>query len=94
MTVAPDNIKLARARADAARARLTDTVGEIKAHLAPESILHNVGEKLKDNGQAIAQSGMETARRNPAIAAGAAAAAVLLLARRPIARLFGRGDAD
>lgn len=74
----------AQAKAEAARARLNVTVGEIKLRVSPRSLAQDAAVTFKDNGLAL----VETAQRKPATFAAVAAGVVLLLARRRIIRLF------
>lgn len=60
-----------------ARRRLDGTVAELQARLDPKLL----AQEAKDAGTAAALAGVESARRNPGIVAGIAAAAGLFLAR-------------
>ena len=87
-----DSVALAEAEAGAARARMNATLATLQARIAPKALAQEAAQGLLDKGQAVADTGMAVARRNPIAVAGAIAAAGLLLARKPIARLFTRGD--
>ena len=89
-------IAVKRGQAEAARERLVGTVEEIKRRLAPKSIAQEAWEGAKDKGAAVADSAVTTVRERPALAAGVAAGAALILARKPIISLltglFGGDD--
>jgi hypothetical protein len=87
MSSAEDNVALARARADAAKARLDDSIADLRERVDPRTLARHATDGLREQGEAA----VAVAKRNPGIAAGAAAAAGLLLIRRPVMALFGRG---
>lgn len=76
----------AEADAALARQRLSGTVAQLQARLDPKLL----AEEAKDAGFSAARAGVDGARRNPGIIAGAVAATGLFLARHRIARLFRR----
>ena len=84
------DIAAAQARATAAREDLVATLGEIQARLQPKTLIHEGLDKIKERGTQIADETMDAARAKPALAGTIAGAAVLFVARRPIARLLGR----
>jgi hypothetical protein len=89
-------IARAKSEAEAARARLSATLGELQRRLKPHTLANNAWEDIKDKGGALADDAVEAVKARP-VAAGAAVGAVLLfLARSPIKsaaiRLFGGGD--
>ncbi|WP_174279940.1 DUF3618 domain-containing protein [Sphingomonas bacterium] len=84
------DIRAAETREAVARARLQATLKELQARLSPKAIAREGARKVADAGQNAARTGADVARRNPAPAIGAAVAAVLLLGRHRIARLFRR----
>lgn len=93
MTIDPQLLAADERRA-AARARLFDTVEEAKARLAP-------GALANDAVSGIAEKTTAVATRRPWAVAGGAAALALVIARRPLLRLFrrrrdatGTGDAS
>lgn len=90
MTEAPIQLVSAQARANRARARLNDDVSELRARLDPEALTQAVKRQAANATNAATRAGANAVRRNPGATAGALAAIVLLLARRPIARLFRR----
>jgi ElaB/YqjD/DUF883 family membrane-anchored ribosome-binding protein len=81
-------IAVKRGQAEAARERLVATVDEIKLRLAPKSIAQEAWEGAKDKGAAAAESAVTTVKERPALAAGVAAGAALILARKPIIGLL------
>ena len=77
-----------RGQAEAAREALLGTVEEIKTRLAPATIAHDAWEGAKDKGVAAAEGAVETVKQRPVLAAGVAAGAALILARKPIISLL------
>ena len=73
------DVVIEKARAEAAKLRLDATVAEVKARLAPAAL----AEDAKDKG-------LRFARTRPAITIAAGGAAVALLLRRPLLRMFRR----
>jgi hypothetical protein len=88
MSAADIRIAEKRGEAEAAREALFDTVEEIKARLAPASIAHDAWEGARDKGVAVAEGAVETVKQRPALAAGVAAGAALVFARKPIINLL------
>lgn len=84
--------KLDEAETDvaAARARLSVTVEDIQARLAPSQLLDDAVIVIKTRSTDLAESVSEVVRDRPGTVAASAAGVALLLARRPIARLVGR----
>ena len=81
-----DDIRMAEARARAARADLIATLGIIQERLTARSLMRQAA----DAGQEAARKGADAARRNPGALAGAVAVAGLFLARHRVAALFRR----
>lgn len=79
---------LRRAEVTAANARqqLDATVSQLQARLDPKLLM----TEAKDAGTAAALAGVEQARRNPGIVAGAAGVVGLFLIRGRIAAFFRR----
>lgn len=88
MSAADIRIAEKRGQADAARQALVGTVEEIKLRLAPRTIAQEAWEGAKDKGSAVAETAATTVRERPALAAGVAAGAALILARKPIISLL------
>lgn len=78
------------ARAQAARLRFQSTLGVLKDRVNPPNVAHRAVESVKVKAIALAEDGAETVRQNPRKVAGVAAGIVLLLARKPLLRLFRR----
>lgn len=80
----------AEARVADARQRLTRTVGTLQTRLDPRAMARETVDGLTAKGELALRTGMDTARRNPAAVAGAAALLVAVLARKRIARMLTR----
>lgn len=81
----PD-IARARARTLLARERLAEALATLKLRLAPKVLARNAALVAKDKAANAAVAGVEAAKARPAITAGIAALAALVLARKPITR--------
>lgn len=79
---------LAQARADAARARLSETIGELQHRTNPKVIAHDVTESLKERGMEALTGAVDTAKRQPVPVGIALTVFGLFLARGPIANAF------
>jgi hypothetical protein len=84
------DILAAEARAAAARQRLTATVGELQERLAPQALAKDAVETLSDAGRKALDSGVETAKANPALVAGGAAALLAFFGRKRLWSLVRR----
>lgn len=84
------DIRAAALREAQARARMTQTLREVRARLAPGALAREGARKVADAGQSAARNGADAARRNAAGLAGAIALGALFLARHRIAALFRR----
>ena len=80
----------ARAEAELARTRFTDTLGELQHRLAPSTLARNAWDGVRDKGEAVAEQTVEFALEKPAVAGAAAAAVAAFVIRRPIGRLVRR----
>ena len=85
------SVTAAELRAQAARARLSGTMGELQDRLSPRSLAREATQGLADTADRAARAGVDTVRDNPGTAVGAVAVAVAFLARRQIARLLRKG---
>ena len=98
MSASAIRIATARGEADAARARFVTTIEEIKLRLAPKTIAQETWDTAKAKGTEIADSTLDAVRERPAMIAGVATGAALLIARKPvwnlIAGLFKTPDDD
>ena len=88
MSAADVRIAHKRGEAAAARQRLLGTVEEIKLRLAPKTIAQEAWEGAKDKGSEVAEGTLTAVRQRPAVAAGVAAGAALILARKPLMGLI------
>lgn len=88
MSAADVRIAAARGEAEAARQRLAGTVEVIKTRLAPATIAHDAWEGAKDKGAEVAEGAVTVVKERPAMVAGVAAGAALILARKPIISLL------
>lgn len=77
-----------RGHAEAARERFMGTVEEIKLRLAPRTLAQEAWEGAKDKGAEVAEGAVSAVKERPAVAAGVAAGAALILARKPIINLL------
>ncbi len=91
MTVSLAQAELDR---DQARARVTQTLGQLQDRLNPKTLARNAARDLTEAGSVIADKGAHTLKRNPGTVAGATAVAGLFLARHRIAGLFRRKSRD
>ena len=83
-------LALAQARADAARARLSDTLGTLQHRASPQVFAHDVAETLKERGRDAVLQLADTAKRRPARFGIALVIVGLFLSRRQITRLLWR----
>ena len=88
MSASDIRIAQKRGEAVAARERLVGTVEEIKLRLAPKTLAQEAWEGAKDKTVAAANSAVSTVRERPVLAAGVAASAAVILARKPIIGLL------
>lgn len=87
---AVDPVVAARARADAARARLSGTLGQLQHRASPQVLAQDVAATLKERGVDALTGLADTARRRP-VAAGVAVAAIgLFLVRGQVFGLLRR----
>ena len=88
----------ARAQADAARARLMDTLAELQQRLKPATIAGQAWEGVKERTGDMAGDAVEAVKARPIIVSTALAAFTLFLARSPIksavSRLFSSDEHD
>jgi hypothetical protein len=75
-----------RQEADAAKASMLGEIRQLKSRLSPARLTGNV----IDNAREKASDAVDVARRKPVLAGSVAAGAALLLARKPLCRLFRR----
>ncbi len=91
-----DERDLIRARAEAATARekLLGTAQALQARLKPAALASDAWETVRDKSEIVAGGAVRAVSKRPAVASAAALGLVALLARKPIARLFGRVRKD
>jgi len=85
-------VRIARARgeADVRKARLMATLDEVKTRLAPGKLAGDAVQKAKDKSIVVADDTVTAVKDRPLMAAGLAAAAAMLIARKPLAAAVGR----
>lgn len=88
MSGAGIRIAAARGEAEAARARFVTTLDEIKLRLAPKSLAQESWETAKAKGTELADQTLEAVKERPAMIAGVATGAALLIARKPVWNLL------
>lgn len=88
MSAADIRIAAARGEADAARTRFVATVEEIKLRLAPKTIAQETWDTAKAKGSEIADQTLDAVKERPAMIAGVATGAALLIARKPVWNLL------
>lgn len=84
---APTRLALAQARAKTARARLSDTIGQLQERARPTSLAQDVAETLKERGSDLALGMVKTAKTRPARTGAVLAIIGLFLARHRVAGL-------
>lgn len=87
MSAAKIRIAAARGEAEAARDRLAATIEEIKHRLAPRTLAQDAWAGAKEKGTEVADQTLAAAKERPALVAGVATGAALLIARKPLWRL-------
>lgn len=91
---ASDPVAAARARADAARARLIASATATQARLAPARLAQDALDGVTERATAAALRGARAARRRPLAIAGVAAAIGLFAARGWFGRRSRGNEAD
>lgn len=76
----------AEAQAAAARERLSNTLGQLQARLDPKLL----AREAKEAGLQAVHAGVDNARRNPGVVAGATGLLGLFLIRKPLCRMIRR----
>ena len=84
----------ARAQAEAARARLMETVAELQQRLKPATIAGQAWEGVKEKTGDMAGDAVEAVKARPIIVSTALAAFTLFLARSPIKSAVSRLFSD
>lgn len=81
MSNADDARAVAQLRADAARAKLTQTLVHLQARVNPRALARDAIDELRETGMSIAQQAIDAAKRNPAPLIGIGATVIAILAR-------------
>lgn len=81
------SVAAAEARASAAKQRLSATAGALQERLAPHALARDAADTLADAGRKALDTSVETARANPGLVVGGAAAMVAFLARNRLISL-------
>lgn len=91
MTIGLDpKVAAAQARADAARAQLSATIGALQHKASPQTMAQDVADTLKERGKEAVAVAVDTAKRQPVPVGIGVGLFGLFLARGPIAKLIGR----
>lgn len=94
MTGTAADILRAKREAEAARRRVTATLGEVQYRLKPGTIAGNAWEGVRDKGTNLAEDAMEVVKARPVAVSAVLGAFTLFLARAPLksvaSRLFSR----
>lgn len=88
MTDPADNLARATARSLMARQQLANTLVDIQARLAPQRLLREGLDELRDAAQEVGRDALDHVRARPGQAIGIAAALLIILARDQIADLI------
>lgn len=86
----PHDVDAARARIDAARARLFGTLGQVQERLSPSNLAQDAVETAAHSVATVARKGAEAVRNRPLAAAGFAATVGLVMARGWISDILGK----
>ena len=89
-----NDVEVAQSQVDAARGRLMATVEEIQQRIAPSTLMDEAIEQVKTRSAEFAQSAGQAVRDRPATVAATVAGLGLLVAARPLSRLFGKREAE
>jgi hypothetical protein len=83
-----DNLARATARSLRARQQLADTLVDIQSRLAPQRLLREGLDELRDAAGEVGRDALDHVRARPGQAAGIVAALIVFLARDQIADLI------
>ena len=92
MTPNPHDVAAAKARAEAARARLFGTLGQVQTRLKPANLAQDAVDSAAQGVASVARKGVDAARARPVAAAGIVGAIGLFLARGWIGNMLSRKD--
>jgi hypothetical protein len=91
MTGVPDpEIGKAQAQVALAKARLLDTAQELQRRLKPDELVRGAMEGVREKSAEFAEDAVAAMRARPAASAGAMAAVIGLLFRKPLTGLVRR----
>lgn len=94
MNLIDDELVKAETNSIDARRQLARTVVALQSRLKPSALARDAVEELKEVGGELARSGIDAVKRNPMPAVGVVALLTAFVARKPLARLFGRQPSD
>lgn len=83
-----------RREADAARSAMLANANRLKQRLSPSTLMNDAAQNAQQKALAVTEQAVETARARPALAGSIAGGILLLLARKPLGRLFCRKRAE
>ena len=85
-----EGVQIAKARANVAtaRAKLTDTLGDLQHRLDPRAKVRAALDDVREHGSDLADRANVIVRERPTVTVAAAGLIAFVIARRPIARLF------
>lgn len=93
MKLIDSELDKAERNSTAARQQLARTASALQRRLKPSVLARDAIDEAKEAAGTVARIGLDKARRNPIATAGAVAALALVVARKPLTRLF-RGKPD
>lgn len=88
MTEGTDNLARATARSLVARQQLANTLVDMQSRLAPQRLLREGLDELRDAAEEIGRDTLDHIRARPGQAFGVVAAIIIILARDQIADLI------
>ncbi|MDH7637601.1 DUF3618 domain-containing protein [Sphingomonas oryzagri] len=83
-----NDVDVAQSQVDAARGRLMATIEQIQQKIAPSTLMDEALEQVKTRSAELARSTSQVVRERPATVAATAAGIGLLLAAKPLSKLF------
>ncbi|MBA2936215.1 DUF3618 domain-containing protein [Sphingomonas sp. CGMCC 1.13654] len=89
-----NDVDVAQSQVEAARGRLMATIEQIQQRIAPSTLMDEAIEQVKTRSTELAQSAGKVVRDRPATVAATAAGIGLLLAAKPLSRLFGKAKVE
>jgi hypothetical protein len=89
-----EELERAQERARQAREQFLGVAHTIQARLMPSSSVDEAWDVVREKSEVIAGGAVRAVAKRPVAASAAALGLVAVLARKPIARLFGRSGGD